>query len=201
MIRDTYAAALRSSLARGMTDRRVAVVASRMARIAATRHGIDPSTIAPIVAVDEITRAIVLGRMDGTIASGVDGASATARRWTMDRAATTGVQVAAARYADGPDVNGALPKQCLKVRSGSGARQPSMGAPQIAVDAIAGQSETVYRIACDDLRRDVHALRSARGIDRKRTLKRIRAFLHAYRDVASSESVAHDAGWTGTISE
>lgn len=100
------------------------------------------------------------------------------------------------RYADRPEVTGALVRPMMRVRTAL--RSPPSGAAPgpIAPDAMASRMEQVRGIACLDLHDAIRTFRTARNGAQKNAAKsKIRAILDTYEGDASIRDAAISAGW------
>lgn len=101
------------------------------------------------------------------------------------------------RYADRPDVTGALVRPMMRVRAAL--RSPPSGAAPgpIAPDAMAARTEQARGLACREISHAVASFRSARNSAQKDAAKsKIRAILHVWGEDHSVRDAATVAGWT-----
>lgn len=153
-------------------------IAARGARIDATRAGEDPRTAGP-------SGDILAAAIDAAphYAHGADGADATAVRVT--RAIRT-EGAASVRYADRPDVTGALVTLKMRVRHSLRSHAGAMSAPQIATDGAAARIEAARGMACETLRTEIRAYHWARA--RREDTGRIRARIVRILDAWGQDS-------------
>lgn len=169
-------------------DAALSALLTRAARIDSAREGRDPSAIPPVrasEATDEtIERALAYVQR-------YDGASATADLVTRAVKASG----YAARYADRPDVTGAIPAPRMAVR-GSRSVGPTDRGPAPSVCTLAHAHRQALTRAELDARARVIAIRKAKNsAARKAAISHARAHLRAWANEPSVLAAAVAVGW------
>lgn len=100
------------------------------------------------------------------------------------------------RYADRPEVTGALVTLKMRVKPGARSIGGACHAPTVATDGAAGRMEAARAVAARDLTDAIRAFRTGRnGAAKDAARGKIRAILHTWEGDASIVAVATDAGW------
>lgn len=172
---------------------------ARGVRVAAMRAGVDPSRVhagrvAATVAHRDPARVEAFLHAGACATTGHDGADATAAYLTR---AVRAEDSAAVRYADRPNVTGALVRVAGKVavRAGGGGENPAQGsAGRAPGEASADAAARDVAQACAAVRDAVRTFRTAKnGAARDHARRTIRGLLHRYGPPVAE--AARAAGW------